>query len=72
MRKVYNTEKTITEKGLTNSSTKLLNEGQIIISARGTVGELEALIMLNIILVLPTKKVLKIVAFFLHVSSKNQ
>lgn len=35
---VYQTEKTITEAGLTNSSTKLLNKGDIIISARGTVG----------------------------------
>jgi type I restriction enzyme, S subunit len=35
---VFETEKTITESGLNNSSTKLLNEGDIIISARGTVG----------------------------------
>lgn len=35
---VFNTEKTITESGLINSSTKLLNRGDIIISARGTVG----------------------------------
>ena len=35
---VYNTEKTITKSGLDNSSTKLLNTGDIIISARGTVG----------------------------------
>ncbi|WP_201585700.1 restriction endonuclease subunit S [Psychrobacter sp. HII-4] len=33
-------EETITELGLQKSSTKLLSEGQIIISARGTVGEL--------------------------------
>ena len=37
---VYETEKHITEKGLNNSSTKLLQKGDIIISARGTVGEL--------------------------------
>lgn len=36
---VLNTEKTITEMGLNNSSTKLLNKNDIIISARGTVGE---------------------------------
>lgn len=35
---VFETEKTITELGLKNSSTKLLNKGDIIISARGTVG----------------------------------
>ena len=35
---VLETEKTITKVGLNNSSTKLLNEGDIIISARGTVG----------------------------------
>lgn len=35
---VFETEKTITEVGLKNSSTKLLNKGDIIISARGTVG----------------------------------
>lgn len=39
-RYVYDTEKKITQKGLENSSTKLLAEGDIIISARGTVGEL--------------------------------
>lgn len=37
---IHNTEKHITQKGLNESSTKLLNKGQIIISARGTVGEL--------------------------------
>ena len=37
---VYNTEKCITEEGLNNSSTKLLHKDNIIISARGTVGEL--------------------------------
>ena len=36
---VLNTEKTITELGLNNSSTKLLKKNDIIISARGTVGE---------------------------------
>jgi len=35
---VFETEKTITETGLNNSSTKLLKKGDIIISARGTVG----------------------------------
>src|SRR5690625_234354 len=35
---VFDTEKKITEKGLENSSTKLLEKGDIIISARGTVG----------------------------------
>lgn len=35
---VETSEKTITEEGLNNSSTKLLNVGDIIISARGTVG----------------------------------
>lgn len=39
-RYVYETEKTITELGLQNSSTKLLKKDDIIISARGTVGEL--------------------------------
>lgn len=37
---VYSTEKTITELGLQNSSTKLLEKDDIIISARGTVGEI--------------------------------
>ena len=37
---VYTTEKSITEKGLNNSSTKLLEKDDIIISARGTVGEM--------------------------------
>src|SRR3989338_174553 len=40
---VYKTEKTITQKGLEGSSTALLNEGDIIISARGTVGALAVL-----------------------------
>ncbi len=42
-KKVYNTEKSITQKGLNESSTKILKKGQIIISARGTVGELAVL-----------------------------
>lgn len=37
-RYVYKTEKTITEAGLSNSSTQLLQPNDIIISARGTVG----------------------------------
>lgn len=40
---VKKTEKNITELGLKNSSTKILKSGQIIISARGTVGELAML-----------------------------
>ncbi|NDV77489.1 restriction endonuclease subunit S [Dysgonomonas sp. 511] len=40
---VYSTEKTITQQGLENSSTKLLYKGDIIISARGTVGEIAML-----------------------------
>ena len=40
---IDNTEKTITEDGLRNSSTSLLNSGDIIISARGTVGKLAVL-----------------------------
>ena len=40
LRYVYTTEKKITEQGLKNSNTKLLNKGDIIISARGTVGAL--------------------------------
>ncbi len=35
---VYDTEKKITSLGLENSSTKLLKKGDVIISARGTVG----------------------------------
>ncbi|HAF27927.1 MAG TPA: restriction endonuclease subunit S [Bacteroidales bacterium] len=42
-RTVLNTEKTITELGLQKSSTKLLKKGQLIISARGTVGQLAQL-----------------------------
>ena len=37
---VYSTEKHISKKGLDNSSTKLLHRDDIIISARGTVGEM--------------------------------
>ena len=37
---VYSTEKTITKAGVENSSTKFLTKGDIIISARGTVGAL--------------------------------
>lgn len=37
---VYSAEKSITQLGLDNSSTKLLQAGDIIVSARGTVGEL--------------------------------
>src|SRR6478736_4132675 len=40
LRYVYVTEKKITEEGMKNSNTKLLNKGDIIISARGTVGAL--------------------------------
>ena len=45
-RYVYNTEKTITEEGLRNSPCNLLRKDDIIISARGTVGEI-ALIPYN-------------------------
>lgn len=40
---VYSTEKTITESGFRNSSTKMLQPGAIIISARGTVGAMAVL-----------------------------
>jgi type I restriction enzyme S subunit len=40
VRYVYDSEKKITEKGLKESNTKLLQFGDIIISARGTVGAL--------------------------------
>ena len=40
---VHRTEKTITAQGLENSSTKLLRKDDIIISARGTVGEMAML-----------------------------
>ena len=39
-KKDYSSEKTKTASGLNNSSTKLLNKHDIIISARGTVGEM--------------------------------
>ena len=39
-RYVYSTEKSITEEGLSHSSTKLLQQKDTIISARGTVGEI--------------------------------
>jgi len=42
-RLVYHTEKTITEDGLENSATKILDIGDIIISARGTVGAIAQL-----------------------------
>lgn len=42
-KRVFDTEKKITDLGLRNSSTKILRSGQIIISARGTVGELAVL-----------------------------
>lgn len=42
-RYVSSTEKHITQAGLDNSSAKLLHKGDIIISARGTVGELAQL-----------------------------
>ncbi|WP_300379449.1 restriction endonuclease subunit S [Clostridium sp.] len=42
-KKIYDTEKKISELGLKNSSTKLLNKGDLIISARGTVGEVAQL-----------------------------
>lgn len=41
---VSTSEKTITQKGLENSSTKLLEVGDIIISARGTVGALAEIV----------------------------
>ncbi len=39
-KRLYITEKTITKEGLRNSNTKLLKQGDIILSARGTVGKL--------------------------------
>lgn len=42
-RYVYKTEKSITKEGLENSSTKLLDKGDIIISARGTVGKIASI-----------------------------
>jgi len=40
---VYEAEKSITEKGLSESSANVLRKGNIIISARGTVGEMAVL-----------------------------
>lgn len=40
---IYSTEKTITEDGLNNSSTKLFNKDDIIISAKGTIGAIAML-----------------------------
>lgn len=40
---VYETEKHISIEGLNNSSTKILSKGDIIISARGTVGAMAML-----------------------------
>jgi type I restriction enzyme S subunit len=40
---IFRTEKNITQLGLENSSTRILKKGQIVISARGTVGELAVL-----------------------------
>lgn len=40
---VYKTEKSITSLGLKNSSTTLLQKGDMIISARGTVGEIASI-----------------------------
>lgn len=42
-RYVWNTDKTITEEGVKNSSTKILPKGALILSARGTVGALAQL-----------------------------
>ena len=42
-RYVHTTEKTITEEGVENSSTKILPQGSLILSARGTVGALAQL-----------------------------
>ena len=42
-RYVYRTEKSITKEGLKNSTTKLLDRGDMIISARGTVGEIASI-----------------------------
>ena len=40
---IYATERTITQLGLDNSSTKLLDKGDLVISARGTVGAIAQL-----------------------------
>ncbi|KXG42686.1 restriction endonuclease subunit S [Tepidibacillus decaturensis] len=42
-RTVYKTEKNITQLGLENSSTRLLDKGDLVISARGTVGAIAQL-----------------------------
>jgi len=42
-KKVYKTEKTITDKGVKNSSVNILGKGSLVISARGTVGALTQL-----------------------------
>ena len=42
-RYVYQTEKSITRDGLEHSSTKMLDKGDMIISARGTVGEIASI-----------------------------
>ncbi|MEG9327034.1 restriction endonuclease subunit S [Salinimicrobium catena] len=42
-RTVFSTEKSITELGVTKSSAKILTKGQLIISARGTVGQIAQL-----------------------------
>lgn len=42
-KKVYKTEKTITYKGVENSSVSILSKGSLVISARGTVGALTQL-----------------------------
>lgn len=42
-RYVYTSEKTITDEGLANSTTTLLQKNDIIISARGTVGEMASI-----------------------------
>ena len=41
---VYTTEKSITQQGLDNSSTKLLQKDDIIISARGTIGAMAMIV----------------------------
>lgn len=43
-RHIYSSEKHITKEGLEHSSTKLLQKGDVIISARGTVGELATIL----------------------------
>ncbi len=42
-RYIYNTEESITQKGLENSAAKILPKGTIVITARGTVGALAQL-----------------------------